>query len=68
MAADISWGKTLDRSARTAPAREALEAKFLREAGGDPARAASLRSAYYKGLALKSVRARRARSFGGDAA
>ncbi|MCL3818545.1 hypothetical protein [Aeromicrobium wangtongii] len=68
MAADLSWGNTPDRTARTAPARAALEAKFLREADGDPVRAASLRKAYYKHLALKSVRSRQARGGRGDAA
>ena len=67
MAADISWGNTTDRSARTAPARKALDDKFLEQADGDPKRAASIRKAYYKRLALKSAAARRARS-GGDVA
>jgi hypothetical protein len=31
-----SWAKTVDRSARTAPARAALERQFLEKAGGDP--------------------------------
>jgi hypothetical protein len=54
-----SWANTLDRSARTAPARAALEAKFLAEADGDPVRAESFRKAYYAKLALKSAQARR---------
>lgn len=62
LAAHASWGQTEDRTARTAPARRALEEKFLREADGDPVRAESLRKAYYKRLALKSVQARRRRS------
>ncbi|MGI9083987.1 MAG: hypothetical protein ACR2FE_01690 [Aeromicrobium sp.] len=61
MAAHVSWGNTPDRSARTAPARAALEQRFLDQAAGDPLRAASLRKAYYKRLALKSVQARRER-------
>jgi hypothetical protein len=61
MAADISWANTPDRSARTAPGRAALEQRFLDQAEGDPLRAASLRKAYYKRLALKSARARRER-------
>lgn len=65
IAAHTSWANTADPSARTAPARAALEAKFLDEAGGDPARAAHLRRAYYARLALKSAQARRR---GGDAA
>lgn len=65
MGAHQSWANTRNRSERTAPARAALEAKFLAEAGGDPKRAESLRKAYYKALAAKSVAARRR---GGDAA
>lgn len=65
--AHLSWANTENRSARTAPGRAALEAKFLAEAGGDPQRAESLRKAYYKRLALKSAAVRRARK-GGDAA
>lgn len=62
IAAHESWANTTDRSARTAPARAALEAKFLREAGGDPVRAAHLRKAYFARLALKSAQARRRRN------
>lgn len=58
IAAHDSWAKTTDRTARTAPARAALEAKFLEQADGDPVRAESLRKAYYKRLALKSAKAR----------
>jgi hypothetical protein len=57
--AHLSWANTPDRAARTAPARRGLDARFLAEAGGDPARAASLRKAYYARLALKSAQARR---------
>lgn len=59
MAADMSWANTENRSARTAPARRALDEKFLEQAGGDPKRAASLRSAHFKRLALKSAQSRR---------
>lgn len=59
IASHTSWANTSDRSKRTAPARAALDAKFLAEAGGDPARAANLRTAYFKRLALKSAQARR---------
>lgn len=62
IAAHESWAKTEDRSARTAPARRALEQKFLSQAGGDPKRAENLRKAYYARLALKSAQARRARA------
>lgn len=58
-AAHQSWGRTEDRSARTAPARAALEQKFLDQAAGDPVRAAHLRKAYFGRLALKSAQARR---------
>ncbi len=54
-----SWARTPDRSARTAPARAALDAKFLNEADGDPVRAEHLRKAYFARLALKSAQARR---------
>lgn len=59
IAAHESWAKTPDRTARTAKARAALDAKFLAEAGGDPVRAEHLRKAHYKRLALKSARSRR---------
>lgn len=61
LGAHASWANTKDRTARTAPARAALDAKFLAEAEGDPIRAASFRKAYYARLALKSAQARRAR-------
>ncbi len=67
IAAYESWGRTSDRSARTANARRAFEDKFLEEAGGDPRRAESLRRAYFARLALKSAQARRRRG-GNDAA
>lgn len=59
IAAHESWAATPDRAARTAPARRALDQKFLDQAGGDPVRAAHLRKAHYQRLALKSARARR---------
>lgn len=59
IAAHTSWANTEDRSARTAPARRALDDKFLREAGGDPRRAEHLRKAHFQRLALKSAQARR---------
>ncbi len=58
----ISWANTTDRTARTArtaPARAALEQTFLDQAEGDPVRAAHFRAAHYKRLALKSAQARR---------
>ncbi len=68
IAVETSWANTENRSARTAKARRALEAKFLEEAGGDPVRAEHLRKAYYLRLALKSAQARRHRSGGDNAA
>lgn len=61
LAAHESWAQTKDRAARTAPARAGLEARFLREADGDPARAESIRKAYFARLALASLLARQAR-------
>lgn len=58
-AAHISWANTDDRTARTAPARAALQAKFLEQADGDPVRAEHLRKAHYARLALASAKARR---------
>lgn len=58
-AAYLSWAQTEDRSARTRNARNALEQKFLDEAGGDPLRAAAARKAYYAKLVQKSADARR---------
>lgn len=57
--AHTKWANTSDRTAATAPARAALEQKFLDQAGGDPVRAKNLRQAYYQRLALKSAQARR---------
>jgi hypothetical protein len=59
-----SWARTADRTARTAPARRALEDKFLAEADGDPVRADHVKKAYFARLALKSAQARRARKGG----
>lgn len=59
IAAHQSWAQTADRSARTAPARHALEQKFLDAADGDPVRADHLRKAHFRRLALKSAQSRR---------
>lgn len=59
MAAHHSWAQTENRNKRTANARQALENKFLTEAGGDPVKAEHFRQAYYAGLALKSAKSRR---------
>jgi hypothetical protein len=44
-----SWARTVDRTARTAPAREKFEARFANE---------NERKAYFARLALKSAQAR----------
>jgi hypothetical protein len=69
LGAHISWARTENPTARTAPAREAFHARFEREA--DPEgklppierarRAESLRKAYFTRLALQSAKARRKR-------
>jgi len=59
IAAHTSWARTAGRTARTAPARAALDRRFLEQSGGDPLRAASLRRAHFARLALKSAQARR---------
>ncbi len=67
IAAHDSWARTTDRSARTAPARAALMAKFERQVDPDDSlppderarRAEHARKAYFARLALKSARARR---------
>lgn len=67
IAAHSSWANTPDRSARTEPARQGMQARFELEV--DPTgtlapaerarRAASARKAYFLTLALKSARSRR---------
>jgi len=59
ISAETSWAATIDRTARTAPARAALDQKFLDQADGDPVRAEHLRRAHFARLALKSAQARR---------
>lgn len=59
IAAHESWAATSNRAARTAPARAALDQRFLDAAGGDPVRAAHLRKAHFQRLALKSAQAHR---------
>ncbi|GAA1382907.1 hypothetical protein GCM10009613_11550 [Pseudonocardia kongjuensis] len=69
MLAHLSWAKTRDRAARTAPARRGLEARFEREVDpeltmspDDRAKAVeSYRKAYFRRLALASAEARRAK-------
>jgi hypothetical protein len=70
IAAHESWARTVDRSARTAPARKAMDDKFEREVDPNnelaPAerarRAEHARKAYFARLALKSAQARRRRA------
>lgn len=67
IAANTMWAQCDDRSARTAPARAAMQAKFEDQVDPDrklPAderarRAESARRAYYQRLALKSAQSRR---------
>jgi hypothetical protein len=59
IAANSRWAYETDRSAATAPARAALQQKFLDAAGGDPVRAANLRTAHFRRLALRSAQSRR---------
>ena len=54
-----SWANTPNRSARTAPGRAALFAKFLEQADGDPVRAEHFLKAHFSRLGLQSARARR---------
>lgn len=69
IAAHESWANTPNRSARTAPGRAALMARFEREVDPDsvllPAerarRAENKRKAYFARLALMSAKARAAR-------
>jgi len=66
IAAHTSWANTLDRTARTAPARTAFLRRFEEQV--DPQRqlpeaerlrrAENARKAYYAALAMKSARAR----------
>lgn len=59
MAAHESWAQTTNRTARTAPARAALEQKWLDAADGDPVRAEHLRKAHYARMGLRSAQVRR---------
>jgi hypothetical protein len=69
IAANESWARCDDRTARTAPARRAMLDKFEKQVDPDgtllPAerqkRAENARKAHYKRLALKSAQARRRR-------
>ena len=68
IAAEISWNRTYDRSARTRPAREAFLRRFEREVDPDGklplderrCRAEHAKRAYMLRLAKRSVAARKA--------
>lgn len=76
IAAHESWAQTPDRSARTAPARAALLARFEEQADPDGTllpderarRAEHLRKAHFQRLALKSAQSRRIAKEATDAA
>lgn len=68
LAAHRRWAATENRTAATAPARKAFEARFDRQVDPDNVlppqerarRSANARRAYFIGLALRSARVRRA--------
>ncbi|MFC0628552.1 hypothetical protein [Kribbella deserti] len=62
MASHVSWANTPDRSARTAPARNALWNKFLAECDGDEVRTQHRWRAHFLQLAMKSAASRKARA------
>jgi len=65
--ANVSWSRTVDRTARTAPARQAFDRRFELEVDPDGVlpeaerlrRAEYARKAYFQRLALKSAAARK---------
>jgi hypothetical protein len=75
MAAHASWAATPDRSARTAPARAALLARFEQQVDPEQQltpferqrRAEHARKAHFASLARKSAQVRRARRESGSA-
>lgn len=76
IAANTRWAFEPDRTAATAPARRALDEKFLAQVDPDglldPAeralRAEAARRAHFLRMALKSAQVRRRRGGGGDPA
>lgn len=73
MGAHALWAKTPDRTAVSAPGREAAEARFEKQVREQfphlpdneiAKRAASARKAFYAEIQLKSARARAARAAG----
>lgn len=75
IAGHVSWARTDDVLARTAPGRRAADARFEHQVDPDGVltaaerarRAAHARRAHMQQLAFKSAKARRARSGGGAA-
>lgn len=72
-AAHARWAKTEDRSAASAPGREAAEARFEKQVREQfphlpdseiAKRAASARAAFYAGIQLKSAKSRATRAAG----
>lgn len=69
LAAHTSWANTVDPTARTAPARQAMMQRFEDQVDPDgkltaqerTRRAEHARKAYFTSLALKSAQSRRAR-------
>lgn len=61
IAVQTGWADNSHRIARTAPARAAVNQKFLDPADGYPDRAARLRRAHFQRLAGRSAQARRSR-------
>jgi hypothetical protein len=61
MLADLGWANTPDRTARTAKPRAAFYQKFLDAHDGDEQRAQSAYRAHFKAMALKSIKARKAK-------
>ncbi len=65
-AANISWAKTVDRTARTEPGRRGHWQKLLAEYGGDEKRARNAYKAHFQMMARKSRKVRAARKAGGE--
>lgn len=72
IAGNASWANTSDRSARTAPARDAFMDRFRREVDPDGVldptdrerRAESAKKAHYARMAFQSAKTRRAKAQG----
>jgi len=66
IAAETSWANTLDPTARARHLRELRSLRSSSLADGNRVRAEHLRKAHYLKMALKSARARRAKSLAVD--